>query len=173
VAGMVGAAYASDSWLHIKVDEEGAHGESVRINLPFKMIEALLPLLDDDICETGGVSFSDGRIRFECDIDLKAVLEVVEDAQDAEYITVQRGRYETVRVAKEDGWLLVNVEEDDEDVKIRMKLEVVKACLTDQDEIDLVAAARALRKHGEGDLVLVEGEDETVRIWVDSESSSD
>ena len=65
-------------------------------------------------------------------------------------------------------------EERDETVDIKIRLEVVDLLLAaEDDELDLVEMVKALRKHDGEDLVRVEGEDEFVRIWIDSKSSID
>jgi hypothetical protein len=57
---------------------------------------------------------------------------------------------------------------DREDVHVKMPAAVVEALLSgDEDELDVAAAIRALARHGEGELVTVSGDDETVRIWID------
>ena len=59
------------------------------------------------------------------------------------------------------------------DVKIPMK--VVEALLSaGKDELDLVAALRALSAHGgDTELVSVKSDDSTVRVWLDSKNVSD
>jgi hypothetical protein len=165
-----------DSWLHIRVVDREGDAEQVRINLPLKLIESLIPLINtgDD---RGDVHLSNGRIHFDCkdleDIDLRALLEAVRGAEDAEYVTVQ-GRHENVRVAKEKGDLVINADNQDEHehVRVRMRMNIVEAMLkADKDELDLVAMVQALRDQGEGELVSVESDEETVRIWIDKKSS--
>jgi hypothetical protein len=41
---------------------------------------------------------------------------------------------------------------------------------SDGDELNFGAALEALSRRGEGELLTVNGNDETVRIWVDSHS---
>ena len=40
------------------------------------------------------------------------------------------------------------------------------------DEIDLIAALDALTDHADGDLVTVESDDSSVRIWIDRNQGS-
>ncbi len=169
-------AWAKDSWLHIRVEEQGRHGETVRVNLPLQMVEALLPMIDTS-AEGGDVRLANGRIYFDCnelrDIDFREVLEVLKDAQDAEYVRVE-GYDESVRVAKEDGNLVIRVDDRHDQVRIQLKMDIVEALLkADEDELDLLAMIKALREHGEGELVSVESEDEKVRIWIDEDSGSE
>ena len=57
------------------------------------------------------------------------VLLALRDAPDSEFVTI-RSREDSVRVAKEDGFLLVNVDEADGDrVRVRVPMEVVDVLL--------------------------------------------
>jgi hypothetical protein len=48
---------------------------------------------------------------------------------------------------------------------------VVSALLSGNgDEINLEAAFEALARHGQGELLTVRSDDETVRIWIDQQS---
>jgi hypothetical protein len=42
-----------------------------------------------------------------------------------------------------------------------------------KDELDIVAALRALSAHGDTELVSVKSDDNTVRVWLDSKNVSD
>jgi hypothetical protein len=171
LAVTAGAALAgsSDRWLHIRVEEED---ETVRVNLPFDLIEAVLPLIDVD-------DFERGRVRIEIDefdadeIDFRALVDALRDAEEGEYITVE-GEDENVRVTKSGEHLLVDVDEDDERVKISIRLAVVDALFSGEpDQLDILAAVQALGEEEEADLVTVESEDERVRIWVDRSNTGD
>ncbi|MCK4304118.1 MAG: hypothetical protein KAY24_07755 [Candidatus Eisenbacteria sp.] len=175
LAGGVAWAGSSDMWLHINVEEAGPEGDRVYINLPLDLIEALLPLIETGDDSEGTVTILGGSLSINCgrasDLELEVLRAAVRDAEDAEYVTVE-GSDETVRVAKRDGCLIVNVDEPDATVRIKMRMEVVDAFLEgDLNNLNLVGAVQALRRHGEGELVRVESEDETVRIWIDSQHS--
>ena len=155
-------------WLHIRV-EQAHNDESVSINVPLSLVASLLPLVETD-------EFRGGRIRIhdpwgEDGIDLREVMEAVREAPDAEFITV-RERDKTLRVSKENGYLIVRTDEagedDDEVVHIRLPLAVVDAMLARDNEIDLMAGLEALADYDDGDLVMVRDGDEVVRIWIDS-----
>ncbi len=176
LAGSAGAGNR-DQWLHIVVEEDGHRGETVRVNLPFQLLEALAPLIETGHSRHDDIWISGGRIHIHCgdfeDLDLRAMVEAVRDAPDAEYITVDSD-YESVRVAKEKGNLLIRAEDGDETVKVTLRLDVIDEMLSEgENELDLQAMVAALGKHGEGEIVRVEGGDELVRIWVDSKSASD
>jgi len=122
------------------------------------------------------------------EVDLRAVFEAVRDTKDGEFVTVQ-SRKNNVRVAKEAGYLLVKVREMkearktekpdekpaapfEERVDVRVPMSVVEALLSGaKDELDLVAAVRALSAHGDTILVTVEDRKNTVKVWVDSKNT--
>lgn len=170
---LAGSAFAAsqDSWLHVRVQEHDEDGDLVKVNIPLQLVEAILPTIETD-------EFRGGRIMLDDDgdleeIDLREIMKAFREAPDADFVTVQ-GRDETVRVAKEGDMLIVRAEEKDGDrVRVTMPLQVVDAMLgTSGDELDLVAALRALAEFDGGDLVTVEGPDESVRIWIDQNPDS-
>ncbi len=162
------AAPAGERWLHLRVEESGADGERVSVNVPLSMVESMLPLLEADNLEGG-------KLRLDVDelegLDLRQILVALNDSPDATFVRVESGE-ESVRVAKESGYLLVHVDEqtgDAERVRIRLPLAVAQALVgRNSAELDLVAALRALEQHDGEDLVRVESADELVRIWIDS-----
>ena len=166
-----GLAAASDRWLHVRVQEDGEEGEQVSINIPIQLVEAILPTIETDELQDGKLRLDETEME---GIDLREILKAFKDAPDADFVTV-RGGDESVRVAKENGFLVVRAEEGDgEKVRITMPLDVVDAMLSGaSDELDLVAALDALANYDGGDLVTVESEDSLVRIWIDSSDTGD
>ncbi len=163
-------AGSNSDWLHVSVEERGWDEETVKVNLPLDLVESLLPLIDVEGFERGRIYIDSDELE---DIDIQDVVAQLKDAPDAEYVSVQ-GRHENVNISKKDGFLLVDVEGHHEDVKIRIPFEVATAAFTEGNgEIDLVALIKALRKHGETELVTVEEEDTTVRIWIDHKKTID
>lgn len=173
---------ASDQWLHVRV-EEGKHGEeTVNVNIPLSVVEAMLPMISVDELERGKINLNE----FDLDdidgagidlegIDLRELVLAFRDGPDADFVRIQ-DHGESVRVAKEGDYLIVHVEEDDlhdaETVSIRLPFPVLEAMvLNDSEQIDLLAGLQALREFDGEDLVRVESDDELVRIWIDSSQS--
>jgi hypothetical protein len=157
-------------WLHVRVESKDAKGETVRVNVPLSLAEKVLPAIHSKDLQGGKVKFN----AHHEDIDIRAVLEAVRAAGDNEFVTVESAK-ENVRVAKAGGYLLVKVQESEgkgEKVDIKVPFTVVEALLSgEQDELDVLAAVRALSAHGDTELVTVTDESETVRIWVDSKNA--
>lgn len=164
---------SGEMWLHVRVEKSGEDGESVRVNVPLSLAAAVIPAIDAH-------QFNRGKIRIgrhTNDIDLRALLAAVQDAADGEFVTIDK-KNETIRVTKSGGFLLVKTEETGEEssvqVNVKVPLVVVEAMLSaGEDEIDLAAAIKALREFGDIDLVEVRDGDETVRVWIDSNSSGE
>ena len=75
------AASAGDSsmWLHVLVDERGIDGEKVRVNLPLKLVETVLPLIDEDEFSAGKIRIDNEDISAE---DLREIWDAVRDAEE-------------------------------------------------------------------------------------------
>lgn len=166
-------AAPAGKWLHIRVDEQGPEGDRVRVNLPLTMIEAVLPLIEDDDFHGGHLRFNDHEMDA---VKLRALWKSLREAPEGEYITVE-GRKENVKVSRSGGFFIVLADDtSDEDgspehVEVRMPERVVDALLSGTgDELNLVAAIQALGEQGEGEIIRVKDGDDHVRIWVDAEN---
>ncbi len=162
----VGSARAADSplWLHVRVDE-GSDDAKVVVNLPFSLIDKALPMIDigghihDDSIDLNGHRLSYSEMR---DLWLE-----VREGPDMAFVTVEE-RDESVRIWKENGFFHIRVRDRrDERVDVRMPLQVVDALLGTAGKFDFAAAVAALADNGEGELVSVQEDDESVRVWVD------
>jgi hypothetical protein len=184
---------SAEPWLHVKVVESAPDGETVRVNVPLSLVEALVPLLDhaqegdddaedeEDARDAGHTSrrHHHGMTINNHDItpaEVRALLEAFRQAEDGEYVAVD-GVDEKVRVTKSGGLFLVDVEdrgEEREHVKVKIRMEVLDALLSGgKDELNFAAAAKSLRNYAGEDLVTVTSEDETVRIWIDEKKTTE
>ena len=164
------SAAAAAPWLHIHVDEGGDDPTTVRINVPVSLVKAVIPAIQAE-------EFSHGKIRIDGHdldhIELREIWSALREAEDGEYITVE-SKDDNVRVAKEAGYLVIHVVESGRKgttVDVRMPIPVVEALLSGEpDELDLLAAVEALGEVGEGELIVVnDDEDNTkVRIWIEN-----
>ena len=176
-------ATPADRWIHIRVIESGPDGDRVRINIPLSLAEAVLPTIKSD-------KFCDGKVKVEGhafnQVDLHALLEAVRKAQDNQYVTVE-SKDENVEVAKAGEFLLIKVHENHEGagkaakaskatntVDIKIPFKVAHALLSgSKDELNVLAAVRALDEYPNIELVTVKDESDNVRIWVDSSNDAD
>ena len=162
----LGAA-AQDPWIHVSVDGHGPDAETVRVNVPLRLVTSVLPMVEDEALRNGRLHLDHHDMD---GIDLPGLLRELRNAPEAEFVTV-RNADESVRVAKEGDRFVIRVEEHGErpeNVRVTVPLQVLDALLegSDGEELDLIAALKALGEF-DGDLVTVEGSDQTVRIWID------
>lgn len=180
----------SDQWIHVRVESREDKTETVRVNVPVDMAVKVLPAIKNkNLCD-GKVHIDSGHID---DVDLHTMRDAVRTAKDGEYVTVQ-SKDDYVRVAKSSGYLYIHVTEkkpsektakaaDDKDpsaknatlkqskVEVKIPMKVVDALLSaGKDELDVVAALRALSANGDMELVSVKDDDSTVRVWIDSKN---
>jgi hypothetical protein len=163
----------ADRWLHIRVECSDPKGERVRVNVPIEMAEKVLAAVHHDRLQGGRIRIHSGEVN---GVDLRAILDAVRTSKDGEFVTVQ-SRDEDVRVAKQNGQLLINVHKKEsakDRVEIRVPMKVVDALVSaGKDELDVVAALRVLAAQGDTELVSVKDSENTVRIWLDSKNGSE
>jgi hypothetical protein len=176
---------STDRWLHVSVIAKDSNGETVRVNVPLDLVEKVLPAISKDRFQAGKVHVREFEMN---GVDIRTILEAVKNTKDGEFVTVE-SRKQNVRVAKEAGYLVVKVRETkeprkteksdekpaapvEERVDVRVPMSVVEALLSGaKDELDLVAAVRALAAHGDSILVTVDDRRNTVKVWVDSKNT--
>lgn len=200
-AMMAQSGTSNDQWLHVRVVSADSGGETVCVNVPLALAEKVLPAINKNQLHNGKVKF-DKFDTLEADgVDLRSILDAVRSSKDGEFVSVN-GTNEDVRVAKQDGFLLVHVTEKSGDfhhhvkglknheeksssgkesaesaahtvshVEVKVPMKVVDALFSaGKDELDVVAALRALATQGDTELVSVKDEENTVRVWVDSKN---
>ncbi len=171
VAASAATAAAADLWLHLKVD--GGKDEQVEINMPLSMVESLAPMLQSKVRDGNRVRIDDRDYDL---AELRRVWRDLEDGPDATYLTVNEPDSK-VRIGKRGSHLVMTADERDggkggrERVEAKIPISVMAALLSGSgDGLDLAAALRELARLGEGELMTVTSDEETVRIWIDSGS---
>ncbi len=174
-AGLSGSAQrlaAADLWLHIDVNGRGDKGEQANTNLPLSMVRNMAPMLEDKAHGSKRLHVRDKDLSVN---ELRQAWREIQNGPDASYITV-RDKDSDVHIGKQGDYLRLKAKDrgqNGEDVDIKIPLEVVAALFSsDGDDLNFTAALEALARRGEGELLTVNGNDETVRIWIDSRSGS-
>jgi len=163
-------AAAADLWLHVKVDG-GKHGEQATINLPLSMVDAFAPMISREAHGSGRIRIKDRDYDV---AELRRAWRQLEAGPDATFVTVNDPDAK-VRIGKRGGSLVLEATDhgDGEQVDARIPLRVMQALLSGtDDELDIGAALQALAREGAGELITVNGRDESVRIWVDAVSDT-
>jgi hypothetical protein len=164
----------NERWIHVRVDDASSKGEMVRVNLPLGLAEVLVANVDHDRLHHGHINIGNADLN---GVDLRAMLDALRTARDGEFVTVKSHEHD-VRVAKENGYLVVNATEwkngGKNEVQVRVPMSVVDALIVSgSHDLDIVAALRALATHGDTELVSVRDGKQTVRVWLDSKNSAD
>jgi hypothetical protein len=168
-------ASAEDLYLHVKVHDakEDSH---VNINLPLSVVEKSSAFLPSQARGSGRIRIDDEDLSV---AELRGIWTELQRHPDATWISVDEPGSK-VRVSKRGGYLHILAHDRKgrydrgENVEIKIPASVVRAMLssTRGDEFDIAGAIRALAREGEGELVTVTGDNETVRIWIDARSES-
>jgi hypothetical protein len=156
------------------VEDGSGKGEMVHVNLPLGLAEVIVANVDHDRLHHGHVNIGNADLN---GVDLRAMLDALRTARDGEFVTVKNHEHD-VRVAKENGYLLVNATEwkngNKNEVQVRVPMAVVDALVSSgSHDLDIVAALRVLAGHGDTELVSVKDGKQTVRVWLDSKNSAD
>lgn len=152
-------------WLNVHVTEK-AEGANIEVHLPLQLVVAVLNSVDVE-------NFHGGKIHLDiedADIDWPQLLAAVKDSPDGEFVKVDSPDAQ-VRVSKLGGMLHVDVVETAEEnatVKVTVPMAMVDALHFDEDnQVDVAALIGSLDQLPNGDLVTVDADDATVRVWVE------
>jgi len=170
LTGTVVWAASAERYLHVRVETPATH-ELVRVNVPLSLAAKIIPAINHGQLHEGKVHV--GHLQAD-EIDIRAVLDALKSAPEGEFVTIQQNESD-VRVAKERGQLVVHVvdKRGKENVDVSVPWEVAQALVsnTTDNELNIEAAIQALQSIGDSTLVTVADHDQTVRVWVDSNSS--
>jgi hypothetical protein len=172
----------AERWLHVTVTPKDDKGERVRVNVPFSLARGVLASIQQGRLNHGIVHIENAHMN---DVDIRSLLKAIKSAQDAEFVTVE-GKDCTVHVQKQKGMLLIHVVDNSsshharsdspshQNVDVRVPLEVADALFSGApDELNVGAALDLLSRHGDMELVSVQDEENTVRIWMDTKTTQD
>ena len=162
------AAQPPSPWLHVRV-EEPAKGSRVHVNLPLNVVEVVLKAAPEAIASKGRINF--GREGHGMALaDFRRIWSELKTAGDTDLVTVEE-KDENVRVGRRGGLVEVRVErKGKEEVKVEIPVEVVDALFSGEGEELNVRAALAQLQTRRGDIVRVNDEHSTVRIWIDEKN---
>lgn len=157
-------------WLHIRVTEEGESGTKVNVNLPLSLIQVVADIAEKEIgreashIDLGEFDHHDISIA-----DIRRAWTELSAAGDAEFVTIEEDD-EMVRISRAGDKILIEFEENDGDGngRVEVPVSVVDALLSGEGEqLNIRAALDQLVSTASGEIVLVETDDTTVRIWIE------
>jgi RNase P/RNase MRP subunit p29 len=158
-------AAPAKKWIHVNV-KDSAKDETVKINLPLSVIEAMLPMIEQEQIRKGSIEINNHDFKVE---DLRNAWNEIRNEGDTDFITVE-GRDGNVSVRIEGNYLLVQPQKKSENSKvdIRLPLQVVDAMLSGTgNQLNLAAGIKALRESGVNDIITVNDNHSSVRVWID------
>jgi hypothetical protein len=153
-------------WFRVRV-EEPRQQRTVAVNLPLSVVEVALR----NVPATKPFSMRHfhnehiGNLQLS---DFRRMWAELKTTGDAELVSVEE-KDQRVRIAREGGLVLIRVEKDAgaEKVKIDVPVQVVDALLSgDGNEWNVRAALAEMQKR-RGDIVRVDDNGKSVRIWID------
>jgi hypothetical protein len=151
-------------WIHVEVLEDGAEGAKVKLNLPLSMARAALDLAPKSVMSDHEIEIN-GR---DYDVtDLRKLWKELRDTGDADFVTIEDDG-DHVKISRQGNRIFVDARENDgESVHIEVPVALVDALLAGtSDELDYEAALAELEGMS-GEIVRVDGDHETVRVWIE------
>ena len=160
-----GQTATAGPWFHVRV-EEPKQQRKVAVNLPLSVVEVGLRNVPDKPFPLR--HFNHDRAFGDLQVaDLRRAWAELKTAGDAELVTVEEKDHK-VRIAREGGLVLIRVEKDKgETVKIDVPTQVVDALLSGEGNEWNVKAALAEMHKRRGDIVKIDDNGKSVRIWID------
>lgn len=164
-------AASATRYIHVRVSNPNTH-ELVRVNVPLALAEKVIPAINHGELRNGKIHV--GKFNSD-DVDVRAILDALKTAPEGEFVTVQNND-DDVRVAKQNGQVVVHVidKQSKETVDVTVPWDVVQALISDttENQLNVEAAIKALENFGQDTtLVRVSGQDENVRVWIDSRNT--
>jgi hypothetical protein len=156
-------------WLHVRVEEAGK-GSKVSVNLPLTVVEAALKAAPETLESHGRVHFGKNGHGMSL-ADLRQMWKAVKDAGDTDFVTVEEPDGENVKVARRGELVEVHVTKGGkQQVTVQLPVSLVDVLLSGEGDQLNVRAAMAELQNRRGDIVRVNDEQSTVRIWIDEQN---
>ncbi len=162
---------ATNSWIHVRVDSE--KGEKVRVNVPLALVSTVLPIVQEKgLANTkirgNHIQLGDSELTIS---ELRQIWRSIRENGSGELANVESDG-NRVNVFLDGQYLRVESRKTShERVHVKVPVNVVDALLSGTgDELDLMAAVSALATLGNQQLVEVQADDSTVKIWIDDKN---
>ena len=156
---------AATPWVHIRVEEQDKPSK-VSVNLPLSVVQAALRSSPETLGKHGRVQL--GRHEEMSVADFRRLWTELKGAGDADLVTVEE-EGQSIRVGRRGEIVEVRVEKPKGTAQAHVQVPVglVDALLSSEgDELNIEAAIAELEKR-RGDIVQVDDENGSVRIWID------
>jgi len=160
--GVAASEAETEHWLHVRVlDGE----DKIAVNLPIELVAAVLDAAESEHYRHGRLVVDDHEFDHEL---VSAMLSAAVKSKDGEFVRIEEADGALIRVHKEKDTLFVDIDDDEEDVKVAIPIAVARAMLDGESEtLNVKAALEEMGKRG-GALVTIDDGESTVRVWVDA-----
>jgi hypothetical protein len=162
------AEASSTRWLHVRVQKKGDAAESVRVNVPLSVAQAVAPVLEKEL--QSELQLDDTPVTVE---DLRRIWKELKAVRGTDVVAVDTPEAK-VRVSITGDQVRIRADEDSKaKVDVRVPVEVVDALLSGEgSRLDVSAAIQTLLNSRKLDLVSVEDDNGLVRVWIDERPGS-
>lgn len=160
---------ASELWFHLRIEEHRGKEVRVEVNLPFRAVKRSIALIPARYVKETAIRIDDRNLSVQ---DLRDAWRALQSTPERTWIVVgEEKRSVTMRRDGRDVAMRVHDEWDDDVVQISVPADVFQALISGPSgRFDLDSAIQLLGRRGSGSIVVTDGDDKIVRLWVDSES---
>jgi hypothetical protein len=165
------AVAQSTRWFHVNVQSGGPDGERVSVNIPLKLVETVLPMIEQKEFVQGEIELDELPLTVN---QMREIWRTLQTEGDFELASI-KDKDVNLRIYKEGDFLHVRSNENAKDkISINIPAAVVDALLSgESDELNITAAVKMLTQSDVDEIARIEDGEDTVRVWVDSNASLD
>ena len=168
-AGVVSAQSAAP-WLHVRVTESGDNGTRVAVNLPLSLVQVFADIAENEIRKELSGGGSHFHLGHEIQIaDLRRAWNELRAAGDAELVEIEEND-QRVKISRLADKIIIEFSGggNDGNGRVEVPVSVVDALLSgDGEELNVRAALDQLIATTAGEIVFVEDQRTTVRVWIE------
>lgn len=195
------SSVSTEKWLHVRVVNANDKNETVRVNIPLDLAEKVLPTINKDRLHNGKIRIDEEKMHGDVDLHaLMDAVRTAKDGEyvtvqgsENDVRVAKEGGHLIVHVTDKTGHnfhshhhakhndsdkdgddkeATTKAKDNTTQVEVKIPMKVIDALLSaGKDELDIVAALKALSAQGDTELVSVKADDgATVRVWIDSKN---
>lgn len=166
------SAQASELWFHLRVEEHRGKEVKVEVNLPFSAVERSIALIPTRYIKETSIRIDNRKLSIE---ELRDALHALKSSPQGQWIAVGEDQ-ESVTMRRDGADVTIRVDDewDDEFFQMRVPADVFTALVSGSSHrFDFARAIQLLGRRGSGSIVITNGDDKIVRVWVDSSNDGD
>lgn len=152
----------ADLWLHVRVTESGARPSTVKINVPYSLVERVAPIVDQEKIDDGDIAWNGEHV------EIGELRETWRALRAGSGDIARDGASWKLDGAGTSETLVIRGAGTSEATEVRIPARLVDALLSGSDRLNFEAAARVIASLGSGELLAVDDDGTRVRIWIDS-----